>query len=40
MGFLTKVLRERKRGRRDFGPPMGGRRMFPAIPSPIPSSGR
>ena len=36
MGLLKKVLRERRRGRRDFGPPMGRPRMVPNIPAPIP----
>jgi len=36
MGLLKKVLRERRRGRRDFGPPMGRPRMVPNIPEPIP----
>ena len=36
MGLLKKVLRERRRGRRDFGPPMGRPRIVPNIPEPIP----
>ena len=35
MGLLRRALQKR-RGRRDFGPPMGRPRMVPNIPAPIP----
>jgi hypothetical protein len=35
MGLLRRAL-QRRRGRRDFGPPMGRPRMVPNIPAPIP----
>tara|TARA_R100001594_G_scaffold66552_1_gene100816 strand:+ start:1317 stop:2804 length:1488 start_codon:yes stop_codon:yes gene_type:complete len=36
MGLLKKVLRERRRGRRDFGPRIFGPRSIPRIPAPVP----
>ena len=35
MGLLKKVLRERRRGRRDFGPRIFGPRSIPKIPVPV-----